>query len=648
MGIVPVKLSASEAGVDVWMASVSKGNYDAAVALSVDDQSALGKLILKVDEKKLYNEPVWKALLHYRPTFSGVKSQVDSPWFFHSTKGKTDSQAEMHATLAALFNTKIIPPLRLTSYCRFSARRTWLASLIPELTDLVPAQACDQLEQYLRFLNADSLTLVFPTSHPNSPASAFGHTLLRVDQEGQSQEAKLLNLSFNFAAEIPEQVSAFKYTFGGLAGAFPGKFTLLPYHAKLREYQLIDNRDTWEFPLKLSQEQLDFILLHAYEMLIAEFDYYFFSENCSYHLLGLLDVVFADDPLVNAFGLWTIPVDTIKVLDERGLIADNNFIPSTVRSLRQRESTLSADEHNIALKALSDGLESVAADIDQLQPARAAIVLDTIGDYNRFKRLKENSAASGLNNIERAVLSRRSKLGVKSIEPKVLPPTAAPQLGHDTARISVGVHNPANLNSQLELTYRPAYHDARDPSTGYGNRAAIEFFTTTLGYDLETESAFLRRFTLLSIESIEPRRGFFKPYSWRTNVEWEREDADRSHRFSFDSGIGAAYAINNSNTAVAFAFGEGEIIDDPSLPNRTGVRLGSRLGVHWEPKRRTRFGIEWEHREFIGDRAYESEALVWASLSPSRNNTLVLELGVENESNQSLDTSFSFQWRTYF
>ena len=65
MGIVPVKLSASEAGVDVWMASVSKGNYDAAVALSVDDQSALAKLILKVDEKKLYNEPVWKACLLY-------------------------------------------------------------------------------------------------------------------------------------------------------------------------------------------------------------------------------------------------------------------------------------------------------------------------------------------------------------------------------------------------------------------------------------------------------------------------------------------------------------------------------------------------------------------------------------------------------
>ena len=196
-----------------------------------------------------------------------------------SATGKRSPEAELDATLAAFFSTKAKPPLRLTAYCRFVARRYWLAEQLPEFDNLIPAQDCEEFDRYVEYLDADVLTLIFPTAHPNSPSSAFGHTLLRVDKKDQRPESRLLNMSINFAAEVPPGVSSTAYAIRGLGGGFPGKFRLLPYHMKLREYGQIENRDTWEYELSLDKPKVDLVLRHTYEMLIAHYDYYFFQRK---------------------------------------------------------------------------------------------------------------------------------------------------------------------------------------------------------------------------------------------------------------------------------------------------------------------------------------------------------------------------------
>jgi len=632
-----------------WLAAVKAGDFDRAVAEARDGQSALSRIIAEADRLNLHAAPLWRALLHYQPTFGGVKSQVDSPWFFQSSQGKTNSQAELHATLAAFFKQKAKAPLRFSAYCRFIARKDWLEEQLGEAFLEVPKQACPERKQFEDFLDAHTLTLVFPTSHPSSPASALGHTLIRVDKKDQSQDEKLLNMSINFAAEIPKGVSSFIYTFGGLGGLFSGKFRLLPYHTKLREYRQIENRDTWEYPLNLSQEQVDLVLRHAYEMLIAEFDYYFFSENCSYHLLGLLDVAFADKPMTAQFDFWTIPLETIKLLDERGLIADELFVPSNVRTLKQRELELTPSEKRIALKAESQGIDSVEKDLSKLPNARAALVLDTVGDYNRYSRLKEDSSASGLNANERALLSRRSKLGVRTTEPEVPVPNLAPQLGHDISRVRFGARSFNGGVTSFELGYRVAYHDFQDPSAGFGSRSEIELFDITFAHDSEDESLFIRRLTLLNIESLEPRRGFFKPYSWRTKLEFERETNDSSHRLALTTGGGVAYRFGEQRGPLLFGFLEGDLLDDPSLPNRQAIQLGTRLGAHWEPHRRVRLGLEWEYRELVATtRRFDSEVSLWATLAAYRNGALVLEAKQRHISSEETLSSLGAEWRLYF
>ena len=107
-----------------------------------------------------------------------------------------------------------------------------------------------------------SVTLIFPAAHINSPASMFGHTLLTVDTEPQS---RLLAYSINYSAVTRETFGPI-FAFKGLFGFYPGYFSMLPYYAKLQEYSDIDQRDIWEYPLNLSGEEINRLLMHTYEM----------------------------------------------------------------------------------------------------------------------------------------------------------------------------------------------------------------------------------------------------------------------------------------------------------------------------------------------------------------------------------------------
>jgi hypothetical protein len=75
----------------------------------------------------------------------------------------------------------------------------------------------------------------------------------------------------------------------------------MPYYLKVREYSDLENRDIWEYELNLTPEEIDRLLMHAWELGPIHFDYYFFDENCAYHLLGLLEAARPDLTLTEGF-----------------------------------------------------------------------------------------------------------------------------------------------------------------------------------------------------------------------------------------------------------------------------------------------------------------------------------------------------------
>ena len=142
-------------------------------------------------------------------------------------------------------------------------------------------------------IDAAGLTLIFPEGFMNNPASIFGHTLLRVDAKGDDAGHDLLGWAIDFTAKAGDE-SLPLYMAKGVFGFYPGVFGLRPYYQQLKLYADWENRDIWEYRLKVDPAGLDLLLMHLWELRDIEFPYYFFTKNCSYELLRLLDIAIDD------------------------------------------------------------------------------------------------------------------------------------------------------------------------------------------------------------------------------------------------------------------------------------------------------------------------------------------------------------------
>ncbi|MCZ6800290.1 MAG: DUF4105 domain-containing protein, partial [Nitrospirae bacterium] len=146
----------------------------------------LQELLQLANKKHLHQQRYWRLLLHYRQDFlGGYTSEVDDPGFFLSEKGKTDPKGELHATLAQFFSRELVGISEHVAQCAFIARFQWLRDQLRFDETRFPVQRCERFDSWLKELNPASITMIFPSAFMDNPVSMFGHTFLRIDQQGQ-------------------------------------------------------------------------------------------------------------------------------------------------------------------------------------------------------------------------------------------------------------------------------------------------------------------------------------------------------------------------------------------------------------------------------------------------------------------------------
>jgi len=619
---------------------LDKGHYDKAAATSIKTDHYLAELIREARNKELHQHPVWHALMHYKKRFLiGLESEVDSFDFFLSDTGKSDSQAELEATLAAFFSSKPVEPSKYSPQCRFPARFLWLKKQLQFNEQKIAFKPCEDLKQYYEAMDPESLTVIFPSTHPNSPSSMFGHTLLRVNKKNQTEETRMLAFSINYAAQIDPEEDMLSYTVFGLTGGFAGKFMVLPYYVKLREYAQIENRDLWEYDLKLPPEDLEFVLMHTFELAYSYFDYYFFTENCSYHLLSLLDILHAEDRMTDEFAGWTIPVDTLKVMAERGLIKDARFYPSLAGTINQRRSQMNDHEQQLVLDAERHGIDYSINHIKQLEPERQVKVLDLLTDYLRYQKIEdsETKVSSKLSHAERKVLLHRSKLKLTDGPLVVEQSGVSPEQGHDTSRIgtATGLINDINY---VDIEWRPAYHDILDSSQGFVSNSGLEFMKLKLRYLPDTNEAQLQQVSILNIESLEPRDNFFSGFSWHTTVGWEKVLLDTSEKWHdssyFNAGTGVAYELSPNFDSMLYAYIDMKILLGGGYEDNYSFLPGLSAGYIVEPVQGWRLNLTTNYyKGVLGDKLTNYQVNLSQSFTVSHSVNVRLNLAREKFSN---------------
>ncbi len=487
------------------------GHTEAAVG---NDTLTIERLQKQALNAKLHTNTRWMRLLHYQKKLIGQTQYtlVRSPAFFITKKETRTPKTELLAAIRSLLSPAADPNQHWG--CKFPARARWLKESLKLRHLPVNVNQCRDYNLWRKQINAESLWLVFPAAHLNSPSSMFGHTLLRLDPPLAQKKSKLLSKAVNYAANVNQKDSEILYAYKGLFGGYPGEYSIVPYHKKVKEYGLIERRDIWEYKLNITPNELDWLLRHLWELKDVEFSYFFSSKNCSYQLLALLDVAREGPSITHNFPLLTIPVDTVRVLDKMGWIDSIQYRPSQAKIFYAYESKLNDKELELVKDLQTDSPKETMAAAQPLSLDRQQMVLETAYKLTRInkKTIRPNHSLK--------LLKYRSKLGKKLFNEPVVH-GHKPEQSHYSSRVSVGpgshkpkthIKNSEQING-VYLSYRPTFHGLDDRLLGFTPGAQINFLQT--GFFITENGIQLEHFTLLDIRSLSESDAYIKQLSWQ-------------------------------------------------------------------------------------------------------------------------------------
>ncbi len=520
-------------------------------------------------------DPHWLALIQRARPHAGqqldgsTRAALEASGFLLSRDGS--AEGELAATLDALLAAD--PELSRATRCRFPARHQFLSQ-----RGLVPGDRgpCPELDAWREEIGEFELTLIFPESFLGNPASMFGHTLLRFDPAAANTDHDaLLGWALDYTADAEGQAGAL-YLMRGLLGGYRGRFSLDPYYQKTTVYSDWQDRDIWEYPLAMSRDDRERLLLHVWELREVALPYYFFTQNCSEKILELLEVVWPGLGRGGGFPPTVAPVDTVRAIGRQKShpLGPPKFRESPATRLQRTMASMPAPDarlvEDLAFGRVPLDDQALAA----LPDSDRARILESAYDLLRHRYLAGKIDDESSRGRSRALLLARSRIpparasgGATSEGP---PAKRPPDSGHGTARVELagGIQD---RDGFVELRVQPAYHELLDAPGGYAEGGQIRVLDTRLRYFPGLERVRLHELVLLDVMTASPWRQPFRPLGWRFDLGLRTRllssDRDRGLDtegvFRIQGGIGGATAPLRG--LLLYGFGELALESGPGL-----------------------------------------------------------------------------------
>lgn len=491
-------------------------------------------------QKMAYSEE-WLALGHYRRGwFKTYKSIIDSDNFFLASDGREKPLHELKATVK-LFHSE-----DTNRKCFFPARFLFLKQKKLIDTDF---PHCSEYETFKKDLNPHGITFIFTDAYMNNPASLFGHTLMRIDAPGR--KTQLMAHGINYGAWVDEKTAGPLYALYGITGGYYGGFTIKPYYSVINMYNNMENRDIWEYRLNLTETEQVFYTAHLWEIGQTQIRYYFFTKNCSYLLMEVLDAVRPGLHLADDFPLQTVPLDTVKALARRkDIVLSEDYRPSRQRRIFWKYNKMSDSEK----KALKDLLnEDNFSTTDCLNEEQKTSVLETAYEYVQYQWVKQAISLDEYRYKSFKILKKRRQIKTDSNHAEVK--GNSPLLSHDSMRIqtATGVRRGKTF---VDFGFRPAYHALTDPAAGLSKESEIRFLDAVIRYYPQNERLALEKLTLVKIGSFAPVTTLFQPLSYQIDTyagrEWNPKTGKDKLMYTLKGGSGFTFPLTRFLSAYGF------------------------------------------------------------------------------------------------
>jgi hypothetical protein len=486
--------------------------------------------------------PQWKKLMYEERNRSRVQSSSN---YFISSGSFQDPLTELKASIEAFLQPEDFFKKRgQHPSCIFPARFRILRRDLHLAIEPVP---CPDLESWRAHFKAEEVVMIYASQYNSSPGSMMGHTLLKFKNRTQED---FLNWTFSYAANIPSDVGIFPYTYKGLTGGFPGVFSSQPYYQKIQEYNNMERRDIWEYPLKLTQEQREILTDHMWELnQLASFKYYFLDENCATLLLNALEVAAPEKPLTDSLRMYVIPAESVKVLDRQGLIDREIFRPSISRRVYHDYQTLSTPEQRRVRQALA------GENIKDLQtPGEFDTVIDSLA-MQRY--MHEGQLSNEQADLEKMTMSQRAHLGVA--DPLLIEKPESPLKSHDTMHMAAGGGQASSNLNFARLSFRPGLHLMMDQDPGYISNSSFD----VLSFELQSDAHkfYLRELTFFEIGIMNPSTDLDPQLSWNIKAFYSQNSnplCENCHVFSVYPAFGRDWSLGRRTSLALLALVEAE------------------------------------------------------------------------------------------
>lgn len=565
--------------------------------------------------------PQWLALLHYQKTFSGsYEATINNRAFYLTEQGRVDPYKELEETI------KLFSGEDEEKICRFPARYILLKQ-----NGLIEKSfpKCKEYQKFVDDLKPSGITLLFTDAYMNNSSSLFGHTLFRIDTFRKGSQ--LLGHSANYGAFTKGYEDSPFYALYGLFGMFPGGLTTQPYYNITNLYNNDEYRDIWEYGLNLSDYELELMVAHVWEISQITTPYYFFSQNCSYMLMEMLDAVRPELKLAADFPVHAIPLDTVKALHSReGLVKYVEYRPSKQKKVRYRMRQMNQKQ----LRAFSKAVHQKDLSFEGLNDAQKADVIETLYHYLEYLLVAKKITRNQYKKRVYALLTIRNKTIARPVFDN-LKEGNDPVFSHGSNALSFSVGN--RNGAQFEqINFRPAYHSLTDNPFGFLKGASINFLDFSLRHYDPKDQYVLQKLSILELASLSPIDRIFKAVSYRINLDISRETnpKDEHDLYVLNGEIEAGATFEPKEDFFVYAMFGNKALYGGGLKNNSVLALTYSAGMLFYVKNTA---VQTEVKKVVGTQKAWSPLIWKISADYHISSQISLAVSYEHTDNSGKD-----------
>ena len=588
--------------------------------------------------QNLAQHTTWRRLLYFfddQRNLIGKKkdtSMVDEADFFLSEHGRQDSNAELDALLVVLANEVATTNNRTVKkntannsvLCRFPARVQWLTDTL-NIDKTALKVDCPELNEWMRKIAPEQLSIMFAQEYLDNPLSAFAHTLLRIDSKASVADPSQIHhaVALNYTVGGNPKDNFVVYAIKSMTGGYDNLIEIDPYPARLAKYLQEDERDAWTYQLDLTPAEVQQIILHVWETKDLKLPYYFTTDNCASEILRLIDVVRPQQHLLSQLPYAVIPSDVVQLLDDEGLLASTNYTPAD-STLRQ-------------------------AQLNKVKEQR-----EQFGYHNSAKQTINEIKSAQLNTV-----SSMSADGQTLLQPNIEVSDNNPIDRHPLQLAHMGLGQRGD-NNYIDLGLRAGYHDILDRPSGFPQFFDLEGASATLRlYDTDNDKAnqpnsvVLQNVTLIRGRSFNPVNSAKKGKTWGASIEATRvndgsQQDGRDHlvgSLGYESGWSWAFGTPRTGTGemppqLCYTFLSGTAQAGRGINKGFRVGAGVNAGCRYQINNQLRAQAELQLPYWYHGSSDESNARghYWQPIS-----TLGLQYDIDKK--QALRINANYEWQ---